>query len=274
VASSRSARRARSLNDPQKYPLNFQEAPSQVDYANAMLSDAKDAGATKLAALSSTSAFGQTWQTAIKQAITKTNQPISYETYADADLDMSAQLQRLRDTGADTLLLQGFGAPIGHVLDSKLKIGWNVPVFCDSTCGVTDLVTTSLVGTPQIQGLKIQVPTIDVYTPPDKQSDAQKAYTQALKAIGPINGIMTQFSFQYDGVMLVAAAAKQANSAKPDDVRHALESLTQPNPAQWVTLKEYHYSPTSHVPTGSGHDFVMAVPTHLVDGQVGAPGSS
>jgi branched-chain amino acid transport system substrate-binding protein len=265
---------ASQLNDPSKYPYNFLAPPPQQEYVKQEFAAAKAEGAKKVAVLSSTSAFGTAWAKVVKDiSATPDGLPATFETYNDTDLDMTAQLQRLQATNPDILFLQGFGEAVGHALDSRVKLGWNIPVYCESTCGVTPLVTSTLVGTPQAQGLKIQVPKINVYTPPDQATQAQKDYLAALKALGPITGIQTQYSFQYDSVVILATAATQSKSSDPKAIAKQIESLQQPSTPMWVTLGAYHYSPTSHAAAGSGNDFVMVVPTHLVDGQVGAPGA-
>jgi branched-chain amino acid transport system substrate-binding protein len=264
---------ALSLLDPAKYPYNFSMPPSQVAIADEMFQYVKQNGGKKIAAISSQSAFGSAWAQAAKQASTKNGVPGPFETYADTELDLTAALQRLKASNPDFLLVQGFGAPVGVVLDSRVKLGWNIPTLCESTCGVTPLVVGSKVGTPDEANFKIQVPLIDIYTPPAKRSMALTDYINALKAFGPITGIMTQYSFQYDALMVVAQAATQANSVATPELAKALENLQQPATPRWVTLAQYHWSSTSHAAMGSGNDYPMVVPTHLVDGQVGAPGA-
>jgi branched-chain amino acid transport system substrate-binding protein len=262
------------LTDPTKYPYNFSMPPSQIQIAQQEFSDVKAAGATHAGVISALDAFGESWATAAKQASATTGLNATFETYQDTDLDMTPQLQRLQAAGSNALLVQGFGAPVGAVLNSRVKLGWNVPVYCESTCAVTPLVTSTLVGTPAEQNLKIQVPLICIYTPPDQRSQALTNYLNALKALGPITGIQNQYSFEYDALMAVAQAAQQANSIGTPAMTKAMEDLQQPANPRWVTLKEYHFTNTSHAAMGSGKDYPLVVPTHLVDGQVGAPGSS
>jgi branched-chain amino acid transport system substrate-binding protein len=263
---------ALSLLDPTKYPYYFSMPPSQVAIAEEMFQYVKDHGGKKVAVISAQSAFGTSWATAAKQASDKLGIPETADTYVDmTQTDMTATLQRLRATNPDFLLMQGFGASVGYVLDSKTKLGWKIPTLCESTCGVTPLVTSTLVGTPAEDDFLVQLPLIDSYSP--NRSQAVTDYLNALKAIGPITGINTQYSFEYDALMVIAQAAKQANSVAAADVKNALENLQQPANPLWVTLAQYHWSTTSHAAQGSGKDYPMVKPTHLVDGQVGAPGA-
>jgi branched-chain amino acid transport system substrate-binding protein len=263
---------ALTLIDPTKYPYNFSMPPSQVDIAQQMIQYVKDNAGKKVGVISAQSAFGTSWATAVKQAVTTLGVQAAYETYVDmTQLDMTASLERLKATNPDFLLVQGFGASVGYVLDSRVKLGWNIPTLCESTCGVTPLVTSTLVGTPAEQNFKIQVPLIDVYSP--NPTPGVTNYLNALKALGPITGINTQYSFEYDALMVVAQAAKQANSLATPALVKAMEDLQQPSNPLWVTLAQYHWSSTSHAAQGSGKDYPMVVPTKLVDGQVGAPGA-
>ena len=52
---------------------------------------------------------------------------------------MTAQLQRLQAQDPDVLLLSGLGSVAGYMLQSRTKIGWDIP-----TLGHTDLGTTNL----------------------------------------------------------------------------------------------------------------------------------
>jgi branched-chain amino acid transport system substrate-binding protein len=261
------------LTDPTKYPDYFSMPPSQIGIAQQEFTDVKAAGATHAAVISAEDAFGESWATAAKQASQTTGLAATYETYPDTALDVTPQLQRLQASGANALLVQGFGAPVGVVLNSRVKLGWNVPVYCESTCAVTPLVTTTLVGTPANQNLKIQLPDISIYSPPAQRPQSVTNYLDAYKALGPITSVLSQNSFNYDALMVVAQAAKQAKSIATPDLVKAMENLQQPASPQWVTLQQYHFSSTSHAAAGSGKDYPLVVPTHLVDGQVGAPGA-
>ncbi len=261
------------LTDPTKYPNYFSMPPSQIGIAQEEFTDAKAAGVTHAGVISGEDAFGESWATAAKQASQNTGLAATFETYADTALDMTPQLQRLQSAGSNALFVQGFGAPVGAVLQSRVKLGWNVPVYCETTCAVTDLVTSSLVGTPAEANLKVQLPDLDVYSPPSQQPQAVTNYINALKAIAPITLPLSQNSFNYDALMVVAQAAKQANSIATPDLDKAMENLQQPTNAPWVTLKQYHFTGTSHAAVGSGKDYPLVVPTHLVNGQVGAPGA-
>ena len=50
------------------------------------------------------------------------------EKFEDKDVDMTPQLQRLRDAGADTVILVGNAAPGAQVVKSLQKSAWTVPV--------------------------------------------------------------------------------------------------------------------------------------------------
>jgi branched-chain amino acid transport system substrate-binding protein len=50
------------------------------------------------------------------------------EKFDDKDVDMTPQLQRLRDAGADTLILVGNAAPGAQVIKSLQRSAWTVPV--------------------------------------------------------------------------------------------------------------------------------------------------
>ena len=53
---------------------------------------------------------------------------VGVEKFNDGDTDISAQLSRLRDGGAETLLLVANAAPGAQMMKSLVRLNWDVPV--------------------------------------------------------------------------------------------------------------------------------------------------
>jgi ABC-type branched-subunit amino acid transport system substrate-binding protein len=102
---------------------------------------------------------------------------------------------------------------------------------------------------------------------------AVKNYVHAMEAFGPITTPLITTSYQYDSVMVVAQAAKQANSIATPALVKALDHLKQPAHPLWVTLDKYVFSSSNHAPAASPSNWIVTPVTTLTNGQYGGPSS-
>ncbi|GAA3169931.1 hypothetical protein GCM10020255_057970 [Rhodococcus baikonurensis] len=91
------------------------------------------------------------------------------EEYDAAALDMTAQLQSLKNAGATAIALDAYGAPLGYVLQSLERLGWDVPLIGNTSVSATNLIANDppagVLGTPQVKNLVTQVFTSTVFDP-------------------------------------------------------------------------------------------------------------
>jgi branched-chain amino acid transport system substrate-binding protein len=144
--------------------------------------------------------------------------------FENNDVDMVPQLARLKDAGADAIILVVNTPPGAQMMKSRERMGWKVPVvshwgisggrfpeLAGPTAGDAHFVQTysffgkqSPVGERVLSGLKKKYPQIkgpeDIFAP-----------------VGTANA--------YDAVHLLALAIEQAKSTDGDAVRAALEDL-------------------------------------------------
>jgi branched-chain amino acid transport system substrate-binding protein len=268
-----------TLNDPKKFPNTFSVTPPPDTWAQALLDYVKSKGKAKIAMLYGEDAFGSTVGAAVKAAVPGSGVTLTgSETYKASDLDVTAQLQRLRGGNPDFLYVQGFGAVVGHVLDNRVKLGWTgTPVIGDSTVGVTSLMFTTpaqggLLGTQDLQNVVVQTHEANVYS--SSAPPALQTLIDALKGEGSITLPLNAYS-GYDAIMLAAYAAEQAKSITDVDKQtKALETdLSTVNSPKWGLTSRYKYSATAHAPVPDPKIVQTITPTALVDGQYGRPGS-
>jgi branched-chain amino acid transport system substrate-binding protein len=259
-----------SLNNPSKYPYEFLIAPSASLPAQSVMNYAKGKQYTKLAMISSSDAYGASVAKATVAAAKDAGITLDTATYNDTDLDVTAQLQQLKSHNPDALFMQSFGSPAGVILDSRQKLKWSIPVIGDLTTATTPLIWNEGGSTAE-NNMVIQTNTVNEYSA--SQPAAVTSYITALKAQGTVDSVLTTSSYQFDSVMVVAQAAKQANSIDSDAIRTAMENLQQPSNPPWVTLKTYVFSSTDHSPKADPTNWIFVVPTKLKDGQYGAPGA-
>ena len=240
-----------ALNDPQKFPYLFQVVPTNDSMAARVVEFFKERNATRIAMLAGKDAFGQATAEATRKAIASAGLTLTGdETYTAEDLDMTAQLERLRATKPDILFMQGAGASVGYILESRLKLGWtDIPVVADSVATVTSLLSRGepdgLVGTPATQNVYVQVLTAAIVGSPEVNPGAMDAMIRALKAQGEINMPLNTF-FVYDAIMVAAAAAEKAGTIDDaEKLARTLEGFTGEERGNWA-LSRYAYSATSH----------------------------
>jgi branched-chain amino acid transport system substrate-binding protein len=261
---------AASLDDPAKYPYEFLMAPPALLSQQSLMSYFKSMGYTKAAMIYSSDAYGASTEQATVQAAKQAGISLATASYSDTGLTMTSELQSLQATHPQVLYVQGFGAPTGIVLQDLYTLGWKVPTVGDLTLAATPLIAQDA-GKPQEKGLLVQELQIAVYS--STESQAVKNYITEIEKFGPITGPLPITSYQYDSLMLVAQAAKQANSIATLAIASALEHLQQPSSPPWVTLSQYVFSPTDHAPSAPTSNWVVVPVSQLTNGQYDAPTS-
>ncbi len=259
-----------SLNNPQKYPYEFFMSPSGILPQESLMSYLKAHHDTKAAMIYSTDAYGASVGAAATQAAKQAGISLETATYQDTDLSMTSQLQKLQAGKPQVLYVQGFAGPPGIILQNLYTLGWKIPTIGDLTTAASPLIAANA-SKPEEKGLLLQNLKIGVYS--KNQSAAVKNYIGAVEKFGPITGLLDTTSYQYDSVMLVAQAAKQAKSIATPALAHALEHLQQPASPLWVTLSNYIFTATNHAPVAPTSNWVITPVSALTNGQYDAPSS-
>jgi branched-chain amino acid transport system substrate-binding protein len=260
-----------SLDNPSKYPYEFFMSPSSVLPQQALMDYFKAHNYTTVGMIYSSDAYGASTGQATITAAKQAGITLDTVTYEDTDLSMTAQLQKLQADHPQALYVQGFGSPPGIILQNVYALGWKIPVIGDQTTAATPVIAQNS-DKPYEKGLMLQTLALNHYSA--NETTAEKNYVAALKKYGAINSPLVTTSFQYDSLMVVAQAAKQANSIATPDLVKALENLKQPSDPLWVTLSQYQYSVTNHAPTAPVSNWVVVPASKLTNGQFGATSSS
>ena len=150
-------------------------------------------------------------------------QPAGIEKFNWNDPDMSPQLLRLRNSGADSIVMVANAPEGAQVVKSRAKIGWNVPTV--SHWGISGGRFAELTGE-----LSESVVFVQTYSFFGKQSEVGERVIAALKAKFGIKGpedILAPVGTAnaYDAMHLVALAIEKAGAADGAKVRDALENL-------------------------------------------------
>jgi branched-chain amino acid transport system substrate-binding protein len=168
--------------------------------------------------------WGQSNQEGLTKWFTKMNvQPAGIEKFNWNDPDMSAQLLRLRNGGADSIVMVANAPEGAQIVKSRAKIGWNAPLV--SHWGISGGRFAELTG-----DLSEQVVFVQTYSFFGKQSEIGERVIAALKAKYAIKGpedILAPVGTAnaYDAMHLVALAIEKAGAADGAKIRDALENL-------------------------------------------------
>jgi branched-chain amino acid transport system substrate-binding protein len=176
------------------------------------------------------------------------------EKYEPNDVDMVAQLERLRGAGADSLILVANAQPGAQVMKSRERMGWTVPVV--SHWGISGGRFAELAGPTADQADFVQT-----YSFFGKQGPVgQRVLAELKKKYPQIKGPEDVFSpvgtaNAYDAMHLLALGIAQAGSTDGDAIRKALEDLKTPYEG---LIKAYTkpFTPSNHDALGPD-DYIM-----------------
>ncbi|MFT4096695.1 MAG: ABC transporter substrate-binding protein [Rhodoblastus sp.] len=180
----------------------------------------KRQGFKKPAILADSTNYGQLGQADLIKALEKDGvKAVATEKFNIGDTDMTAQVLRAKEAGADVILTYAIGPELAQIANAMAKLGWKVPLIGSWTLSMASYIDTSGAngdGAIMPQTF-IQLPT----TP------RRKAFIEAYQKKYNIDRMPSPVSAAqgYDSVYLLAAAIKQAGSTDGRKVREALENL-------------------------------------------------
>ena len=262
--------------DPTKFPLNFDLAPGATDTARGISEYVKTKGYNSVGVLHGSTAYGELFGEEMTKALGKVGVAAAgNEEYDATALDMTAQLQSLKNAGATAIALDAYGAPLGYVLQSLERLGWEVPLIGNTSVSATNLIAndppTGVLGTPQVKNLVTQVFTSTVFDP---NNELVNTMVNTMASMGSIPSTLI-LADNYDAFPLVAAAAeKVGSSTDPKKLAEALETEEVQKNAKTAFLSRYNFSADNHGPNPNTSELQFISPTKILNGQFGNPAAS
>lgn len=239
---------------PPKYEHNYVFRMSAADNIQAPMIAAEAVtkrGFKKVAIMADSTNYGQLGREDMEKALDKLGvKPVVVEKFNIGDVDMTAQLLRAKEAGAEALLTYGIGPELAQLANGMAKLGWKVPLI-----GSWTLAMANFIDTARANGDGALMPQTFIQNPnTPKRKAFIDAYVQTFKPKHDRIESAVSAAQGYDSVLLLAAAIEQAGDTKGAGIRAALENLQKPVEGVIMTYKA-PYSTTDHE-TIDGPDLV------------------
>jgi len=199
-------------------------------------------GLKKVAILADSTGYGQLGREDLEKALKKYGvTPVAIEKFNIGDVDMTSQLLKAKNAGAEVVLTYAIGPELAQIANGMAKLGWKKPIIGSWTLSMASFIDTA---GKNGNGATMPETFIQVGNTPKR-----KAFIDAyLKEFKPKNGIIASpvsAAQGYDSVYLLAAAIKQAGGTEGPKILGALQTLNTPLEGV-VTTYNKPYSQTDH----------------------------
>ena len=205
-----------------KEPQNYLFRVSMVDREQVALLAAyavKSSKSGKIAILADSTGYGQGGiKDATEVLALHGVKPTIVEKFGPKDTDITSQLTKIRETGADTVIVYAIADGTAQVLRSMEKIG-----YIPTTLGTWGNLSSLL---PRMAGEKLAEHLILAASTTEDSNARTKSLGERVRKNFPTLTTFPCSAQAYDSVMLLAAAMKQANSTDGEKVVAALEQLS------------------------------------------------
>ncbi len=182
-------------------------------------------GFKKVAILADSTNYGQLGRADLEKALTlKGIKPVAVEKFNIKDVDMTPQLLKAKEAGAEAVLTYAIGPELAQIANGMTKLGWKVPMIGSWTLSMANYIDNA---GPGGEGARMPQTFIQEPTTPKRQS----FIISYLKTFNPKNARIdspVSAAQGYDSVYLLAAAIKQAGGTEGPKVKAALEDLKTP----------------------------------------------
>ena len=209
------------------------QAQMMVDYAIKK-------GYKKIALLSDSTPYGVGGHNdMVQQLASHKITAVSDATFNLKDTDMTAQLLKAKEAGAQVLLVYGIGPEQGQIATGNTKLGLKLPLIGSWPNAMDSFL--SIAGA-SAEGAVSPQTFVEGSTSAGGQA-FESAYHHELKRARIVNP--TAAAGGHDSIYLIAAAMKQANSVDGAKIKEALENLAAPVVGAVTTYKK-PYSKDDH----------------------------
>ena len=200
----------------------FRNSAYDVLQAGMMADEAMAQGHKKIAILADSTNYGQLGREDIEKYLaTKNVKAVAVEKFNIKDVDMTAQLLKAREAGADVILAYGIGPELAQIANGMAKLGWKVPMITSWPSSMQSFLD---IAGKNGDGVIMPQTFIEDMSQPKRKAFLESYYKtyNTTRIPTPVAGAQG-----YDSVYLLAAAIKQAGSTDGKKIRAALENLNE-----------------------------------------------
>ncbi|MGB8517478.1 MAG: ABC transporter substrate-binding protein, partial [Gallionella sp.] len=179
---------------------------------------------TKVAILADSTNYGQLGREDLEKALAAKNmKPVAEEKFNIKDVDMTAQLLKAKEAGAQAILTYAIGPELAQIANGMEKLGWKVPMIGSWTLSMGNFIDNA-----GKNGEGARMPQTFIQEP---NTPKRKAFIDSyVKAYNPANARIpspVSAAQGYDSMYILAAAIKQAGNTDGVKIREALENLNE-----------------------------------------------
>ena len=182
-------------------------------------------GYKKVAILADSTNYGQLGRADLEKALElKGVKAVTVEKFNIKDVDMTAQLLKAKEAGAEAVLTYGIGPELAQIANGMTKLGWKVPMIGSWTLSMANFIDNA---GPGGEGARMPQTFVQEPTTPKRQA----FIINYLKTFNPKNARIdspVSAAQGYDSIYLLVAAIKQAGSTEGPKIKAALEDLKTP----------------------------------------------
>jgi len=235
---------ALEIIDPVK-PYTFKTPHTDRMACEKIFNDMRKNGWTNVALIGSTDGFGASMQAQCKTVAPEYGiKVVADETYEPRDVDMTAQLAKIRGTpDVQAVLNPGFGQSAAVLARNYRQLGMDLPFYASH--GVASQGYIDLAGADVLEGVRLPGTALlvaDVLADDDPQKAPSMAYKTAFEKKTGIP-VGTFGGYAHDAFRILMDAVSRAESDEPGAIRDAIEK-TQ---GLVGTTGIYTFSPTDHL---------------------------
>jgi len=196
----------------------------------------------KLAILADATNYGQLGREDLEKALAaKGLNAVAVEKFNIKDVDMTAQLLKAKEAGAEAILTYGIGPELAQIANGMTKLGWKVPMIGSWTLSMANYIDNAGLGG---EGARMPQTFIQEPTTPKRRAFIDN-YVRTFKPKNNRIDSPVSAAQGYDSIYLLAAAIRQAGVTDGPKVLSALENLNEPVEGVVMTYTK-PFSRTNH----------------------------
>lgn len=177
---------------------------------------------TKVAILADSTNYGQLGREDLEKALTARGmKAVATEKFNVKDVDMTAQLLKAKEAGAEVILTYAIGPELAQIANSMEKLGWKVPMIGSWTLSMGNFIDNA-----GKNGEGARMPETFIQEP---STPKRKSFIAAYQKAYKVDRIPSPVSAAqgYDSMYILAAGINQAKSTNGVKIREALENLQE-----------------------------------------------